>query len=71
MTTFKIYHGNVKPMVAVGEHQCRLLGFAWTYPGWHSSAPDRTTRRAVNALHRKGYLEVNEYNQFRLQYPSS
>lgn len=69
MTTFKIYHGSVKPMVAVGKHQCNLLAFAEKYRGWHSFADDKVTMRAVNALHAKGYLEVVG-DQFRFMYPT-
>jgi hypothetical protein len=70
MNTLKIYHGATKPMVARGKHQCNLLAFAEKYKGWHSFADDRTTKRAVEALKAKGYLEVIG-DQFRLTYPQA
>ena len=69
MATFTIYHGAEKPMRAVGEHQCNLLAFAEPRGEWHCHADDRATKRAVSALVRKGYLEYNEYGQFRFKYP--
>ena len=69
MATFKIYYGAAKPMTAVGKHQCNLLAFAEKYRGWHSFADDKTTMRAVQALHAKGYIEVIG-DQFRFVYPS-
>jgi len=69
MATFTIYHGAEKPMKAIGEHQCNLLAFAEKHRGWHNHANDRATLRALNALVRKGYLEYNQYNQFRFTYP--
>ena len=59
MATFKIYYGAAKPMTAVGKHQCNLLAFA----------EKKTTMRAVQALHAKGYIEVIG-DQFRFVYPS-
>ena len=69
MATFTIYHGKKNPMRAVGEHQCNLLAFAEKTRAWHYHANDRATKRAVAALVRKGYLEYNEYGQFRFKYP--
>ena len=69
MTTLKIHHGTSNPMKAIGKNQCNLLGFAFDYPGWHSFTYDRATRRAVDALQGKGYLEVARYErngQFRI-----
>lgn len=69
MPKFTIYYGSAIPMKAVGKHQCRLLEFAEKYRGWHTYAQDRTTKRAVEDLHRKGYLEVIG-DQFRFCYPA-
>ena len=69
MPTFKIFHGRVKPMRAVGANQCRLLRFAETYRGWHSAAKDRATQAALWALAAKDYLEINAFGQFRFHYP--
>ena len=68
MTTFKVYYGAAKPMVAVGKHQCRLLEFAEKYKGWHTFAPCPATVRAIKALEAKGYIECNG-DQFRFTYP--
>lgn len=70
MTMLKIYHGAEKPMIAVGKHQVALLGFAERFPGWHTMGKDRCDIRAMQALERKGYLEVIG-DQFRLTYPKS
>lgn len=64
--TLQIYCGYAVPYTAVGEHQCRLLGFAERYRGWHSFKNDRTTRRAIEGLARRGSIEVNDFSQFRL-----
>ena len=68
MTTFRVYHGAAKPLTAVGKHQCKLLQFAEAYPGWHSFAQDRTTKRAVNGLVRRGSIMTNAFNQFCITY---
>lgn len=68
MATFTIFYGAAKPIRAVGVNQCRLLGFAEKYKGWHTMASDRATRRAIRALQSKGCLEVAG-DQFRFQYP--
>lgn len=60
-----IYHGHATPLVAVGANQCRLLDFAFKYPGWHSFKRDRATLRALSRLSDKGYLQVMS-GQFRL-----
>lgn len=69
MTTLTIYYGRATPIRAVGRHQCRLLGFAEKYRGWHSFAQDKPTIKAVHALQRKGCLEVIG-DQFRFVYPA-
>lgn len=69
MATLTIWHGREKPMRAIGRNQCRLLQFAESYRGWHSAAKDRATQSAMRALSSKGYLETNEFGQFRFTYP--
>lgn len=71
MAKFSIYYGKAKPMVAVGENQCRLLAFAEKYQCWHSYNPKcRATVRAITRLHEKGYLFVNfETQDFKIKYP--
>ena len=68
MTTLTIYCGLEKPIKAVGKHQVKLLGFAYKYKGWHSYSSDALTLKTVNRLINKGYIEVNEFNQFRFSY---
>lgn len=63
-----IWHGKETPMVAIGANQCRLLGFAEKYRGWHTFKQDRPTKAAINALKNKGYIEVLG-DQFRFTYP--
>ena len=65
-----IYHGKPTPIIAVGKHQVLTLGFAYKYQGWHSFAQDRTTKRAVDALVKKGCIEVNQFDQFRFVFPN-
>lgn len=67
MSTFTIHHGAAKPMRAVGRIQCHLLHFAEAHRGWHTFAKD--ARRTVDALQRKGYIEVAG-DQFRFTYPA-
>ena len=71
MKTLTIYHGAAKPMKAIGKHQCTLLAFAEKYRGWHSFADDKATKNAVAALSAKGYIELNEFDQFRFTYPKN
>lgn len=59
------------------SEQNRLLSFALRYPrGWHSCArTDRRAVRAMDALARKGCLDVVRYGrgvnpQFRLSLPN-
>lgn len=59
-----IYAGG-RPLVAIGPHQVRLLAFAERFPGWHTRANDRPTRRAIEALTARGVLDVSG-DQFRL-----
>lgn len=64
MQTLTIWHGRATPARAVGRHQCRMLDFALRFPGWHTMAPDRTTRRAAAGLARRGCIEIAG-DQFR------
>ena len=67
MCKLTIYHGRATPLVAIGKHQARLLGFAFKYQGWHSiNTKDRNAMRAMQALQRKGFLYV-ENDQFRVR----
>ena len=69
MDSLTIYHGKEKPIYVRGKHQVNLLGFAYKYPGWHSFADDNLTKKVVLALQKKGYIEVNQFEQFRFTYP--
>ena len=42
-----------------------LAFFAKYSDGWHSYSGDRATVSAVKSLVKRGYLEVNEFNQAR------
>ncbi len=57
---------------AVGKHQCALLKFAEKYcvNRWHCYANDRTTKRAVAGGVKRGWLKINEHNQFSLVLPN-
>ena len=42
------------------------LAFYSNNPGWHSyDSRDRATKAAINSLVKRGYLEVNGFNQAR------
>jgi hypothetical protein len=73
MNSLTIYHGTSTPIKAIGKHQVKLLDFAYRlkHKGWHSYANDKTTIKAVEALVKKGYLIINEHNQFKFIYPST
>lgn len=62
----RIYCGYAVPYTAVGKRQCELLAFAERHRGWHYYLNDRTTRRAIDGLVRRGSIEVNNFGQFRL-----
>jgi hypothetical protein len=68
MPTFTLYYGAEKPLIVRGANCVRLARFAQKYPGWHSFASDRATRRAVSSLARLGCAEVSG-EQFRFKYP--
>ena len=69
MPTMTIYHGKLQPMRVTGKNQCRMLAFAEQYRGWHTYATDKPTKRALDALVKKGYITTNEFGQFRFTYP--
>ena len=62
-----IYHGTVKPFIAIGKHQCNLLDFAFKYPKWHSyDEKCKATKKALDKLITNGCIIVNEYKQFKI-----
>ncbi len=61
-----IYTGTKNPMVARGKNQCHLLEFAHNHKGWHTFKQNRATKRAITALEKKGYIEIDN-DQFRLK----
>jgi hypothetical protein len=69
MNSLTIYHGSEKPIKAVGKNQAKMLDFAYRYQGWHSYSKDRPTLQALNGLLKKGFIEVNQFEQFRFTYP--
>jgi len=50
----------------MGKNMIRLLRFAIQFPSWHTYGKDRATVDAVKRLERLGFVEINEYRQFRL-----
>jgi len=70
MATLTIWHGAARPIVARGKNQVRMLGFAERFRGWHSAADDKATQRALAALVARGCMELNEFGQFRFNYPA-
>lgn len=71
MATLTIWHGAEKPIVARGVNQCRVLGFAEKFRGWHYFASDKPTQKAIAALCGKGYLESDEFGRYRFTYPKA
>ena len=62
-----IYHGTIKPFLAIGKHQCKLLEFAFNFPDWHYwDEKCNDTKRALLALNKKGVIIINEFNQFKI-----
>jgi hypothetical protein len=47
----------------LGKRERRALTFIKKVNGWHSF--DKTVKREVRSLERKGLVEVNQFNQFR------
>jgi hypothetical protein len=53
--------------MAIGKHQCRLLDFAFNNQNWHSyNKKCRNTKRALWALHLKGAIVFNAFDQFKI-----
>lgn len=51
----------------MGKNMKHALNFATEYPGWHQwDKRCRATKDAIKRLTRRGLIEVNCYNQFRL-----
>ena len=50
----------------MGKNMKRLLLFAIQYQGWQTWGKDRSTCDAVKGLQRQGFIETNEFRQFRL-----
>ena len=71
MNSLTIYHGSSKPIKVVGKNQVKMLDFAYKYKGWHSYSSDKPTLKALNGLLAKGYIEINQFEQFRFTYPKS
>ena len=65
MTTMKIYYGKAEPLTAVGRHQVKLLQWLeYRYhngdKNWVALSSDRTTKRAINGLIKRGSIQYNE-----------
>lgn len=50
----------------LGPHQKKALAFAQRYPGVHSMNNDTLTEGVIHSLVSKGYLRLNEFNQFAI-----
>lgn len=57
----------------MGKNQLRLLRFAIKYPvHWHSYGKEQPTIRALRALERKGFIEIDAgLRMFRLETTST
>jgi len=69
MNSLTIYYGTEKPIKVIGKNQAKMLEFAYKYKGWHSYSSDKPTLQALKGLLAKGYIEVNQFDQFRFTYP--
>lgn len=50
----------------MGHWMVTALLFARTYKGWHSfDHTARSTREPIRRLAKRGFVEINEFNQFR------
>lgn len=49
----------------LGKYQKHAIDFSNKYPGWHTFAKDRITRKTINSLAKKNLIEINEFQQFR------
>ena len=62
-----IYHGAIKPFIAIGKHQCNLLDFAFKYQEWHSYNQNcKATKSAINGLIKRGCIRINSSRQFKI-----
>ncbi len=50
----------------MGKEAIRLLQYAFTYRGWHNYGHDPKMIRALKTLVRHGFIEMNNYRQYRL-----
>ena len=49
----------------LGKLQNNMIKFARKYSGWHELAQDTVTKRTAKSLVSKGFIEVNQFNQFK------
>ena len=49
----------------LGKLQNNMLKHARKYSGWHELAQDYITKRTAKSLVKGGFLEINQYNQFK------
>ena len=75
MKTFILDHTSAAELLAQhnaeAEARSNLIAFCKRNPGrWHSFTQDKATRRAVKALEREGFVEVNELDQFYFLVPT-
>lgn len=48
----------------MGKNQKHLMTFLADWPGWHTyNKKDKATARAVASLHKRGLIQVNQFNQ--------
>ena len=51
----------------MGKNMKHALAFATKYPGWHSwDTRCQSTCNAIHSLAKRGLIETNKYNQFKL-----
>lgn len=58
MPVFTLYDGHRKPRTARGARQFRLAQFAYFNQCWHAAPKNKSDRRALKALERKGFIET-------------
>jgi hypothetical protein len=61
-----IYHGTIRPFIAIGKNQCNLLDFAFRYQQWHSFNNDNKTLKAIKGLLKRNCIVINNFNQFKI-----
>ena len=52
-------------MRSLGKLQNNMIKFARKYSGWHEYAQDPITKGVVKSLVSRGFVEINQYNQFK------